>query len=396
MRILMLNNEFPPLGGGTGSVTRAILEGLSKVPGLEIDLITSAMGKIPERIRFARNIRIFRVPVKNKVIHHSSNRELITYAVGAFSLVRALHGARPYDFCFAWSGVPAGGVAFALHKVAGLRYLVRVGGPDIPGFERRYRVIYPVLKPIIRRIWHGAEIVIAKCEGEADMIRKVDSEVKVLLVPNGVDLDAFQPGSTVPEQGPLRIICVARLIERKGQNDLIVAVKRLTEEGVQVTLDLIGTGDAQASYEKLATALRVDDRVRFCGYIPREKIAAFYASAQVFVLPSYNEGMSVAALEAMSAGLPLVLTRTGGTSDLVEDGVNGWSFNWADVEGLTGHLRTLAMNRPLIRLFGAASRKRAARFSWDMAVKEYLAIFETLACLRTFPIAGISSSAIQY
>ena len=378
MRILMLNNEFPPLGGGTGTVNRALLQRFGQMPGLEIDLVTSALGRSREQEQFAERIRIFKVPVNNQNIHHSSNRELLTYAARGLQLALQLQGVRPYDFCFAWSAVPAGGVALALRRLAGLNYLVRVCGPDIPGFERRYQVIYPLLAPMIRSIWSGAAEVVAKCDGEAQMIKAVDASVEVALVANGVDLASFQPTAPAPDSGPLRLLCVARLIERKGQHHLIAAVKRLAEAGIDVRLDLVGTGDAEASNVALARELGIAHLVRFVGYVAREQIAAHYAAANVFVLPSYNEGMSVATLEAMAAGLPVVVTRTGGTAELVVEGVNGLTFDWADVDALTAHIRQLAQNRPLIRQMSAASRQRAEQFSWDAAAEQYLELFNRL------------------
>lgn len=378
MRILMLNNEFPPLGGGTGTVNRAILERLARMPGLEIDLVTSALGRRAEQERFAPRVRIFKTPVNNRNIHHSSNRELLTYAARALPLAWRLHRVAPYDLVFAWSAVPAGGVALALRRLTGLPYLVRVCGPDIPGFEQRYGPLYPILTPLIKAVWHAAERVVAKCEGEATMIRAVSPDLTVELIPNGVDIAAFPP-APLTDDGPLRVICVARLIERKGQAHLIEALRRLTAEGRDVRLELVGEGDARTMYEDLAQRLGVADRVTFTGYVPRERIAAHYAAAHVFVLPSYNEGMSVATLEAMAAGLPVIVTRTGGTAELVAEGVNGWSFAWADVEALTAHLRRLTTDRELVRRMGAASRRRAADFSWDTAAQRYLTLFREIA-----------------
>jgi phosphatidyl-myo-inositol dimannoside synthase len=375
MRILMLDNEFPPLGGGTGTVNRAIVQRLAQVPDLEIDLITSALGAQFEQEQFADRIVLFKVPVNNHNLHHSSNRELLTYAARALPLALRRQRARPYDFCWAWSAVPAGGVALALRRLGGLHYLVRVCGPDIPGFEQRYGPLYPILKSTIKAVWHGAEVVVAKCEGEADMIRRIDPRVNITLVPNGVDLAAFTPAS-IDDGGPLRVLCVARLIERKGQHHLIEAVKRLVDEGLAVTLDLIGTGDALAANLQQADRLGVAECVSFAGYVSREDIAAHYAAAHAFVLPSYNEGMSVATLEAMAAGLPVIVTRTGGTSELVEEGVNGLTFDWADVSTLTMHLQRLALDRSLARAMGAASRQRAAMFSWEAAAHTYLNLLQ--------------------
>jgi phosphatidylinositol alpha-1,6-mannosyltransferase len=378
MRVLMLNNEFPPLGGGTGTVNRAVLQRLACVPGLAVDLLTSALGRAYEAERFGELVRLLKVPVDNKNLHHSSNRELLTYAARALPEALKLHRARPYDLVFAWSAVPAGGVALALRRLAGLPYIVRVCGPDIPGFERRYGALYPVLTPAIKAIWRGADRLVAKCRGEADMIDAVLPGLPIELVPNGVELAAF-PAAPIADGGPLRVICVARLIERKGQHHLLAAVRRLVDQGVDVRVELVGEGDALDANRRMSRELGIADRVTFAGYVPREEIAARYAAAHAFVLPSYNEGMSVATLEAMAAGLPTVVTRTGGTAELVEDGVTGFVFAWADVDALAAHLRRLAADRDLARRMGAAARLRARGFTWDAAAERYLAMFDELA-----------------
>lgn len=389
MRILMLNNEFPPLGGGTGTVNRALLQRMGRVPDLTVDLITSARGRVAEVEQFAERVRIFKVPVNNRNIHHSSNRELLTYAARAVPSALRLHRARPYDLCIAWSAVPAGGVALLLRRIAGLPYVVRVCGPDIPGFEQRYRTAYTVLTPVIRAIWHGAERVVAKCGGEAAMIRAVDPGIAPVLVPNGVDIEAFAQAS-VADACALRVLSVARLIERKGQHHLIEATRRLADEGLDVRLELVGTGDAEPELRALATRLAVVDRVEFAGYVPRDAIANRYAAAHVFALASYNEGMSVATLEAMAAGLPLVVTRTGGMAELVAEGVNGLTFDWADVSALASSLRALAVDRALARRMGEASRRRASLFSWDAAAERYLELFQALGGHRRPALGGRS------
>jgi glycosyltransferase involved in cell wall biosynthesis len=172
---------------------------------------------------------------------------------------------------------------------------------------------------------------------------------------------------------------VARLIERKGQAVLLDAVERLARRGAEVVLELVGTGDALGAYRERARALAIGDRVCFTGYVPREKIAARYAAAHVFVLPSYNEGMSVATLEAMAAGLPIVTTKTGGTEELVEESVNGFVFEPGDVPALTSHLSRLAGDRGLARRMGKASRIRAEGFSWEAVAQKYLSLFAGVA-----------------
>jgi glycosyltransferase involved in cell wall biosynthesis len=146
-----------------------------------------------------------------------------------------------------------------------------------------------------------------------------------------------------------------------------------------IRLTLVGTGDAEDTLHRLATDLGVADAVTFTGFVPRGDMPAVYRQADIFVLPSQNEGMSIALLEAMASGLPVVVTDTGGTAELVEDGVNGLIFEWGDVDTLATHLRRLATHRSFARRMGTVSRVRAAGFSWDTVAERYQEIFVELA-----------------
>jgi len=378
MRILMLNNEFPPLGGGMGTVNQALFHQFVLHKDMEIDLITSALGGHREKEQFSERIWIYKVPVWNRNIHHSSNRELVFYAIQAFWVANYLNRKKDYDFCFAWSGLPAGAVALALYRLDKLPYVIRVSGPDIPGFERRYQRLYPLLMPVIRAVWRSARPLIAKCQHEAEMIHAIDPEVPVAILPNGADLQGFSPGKSLSVEGTLKVICVARLIERKGQQYLIQAAKQLLNEGIEVEIILVGTGDSMEDYRKLARDLNVLDRVRFEGYIPRDKIASCYQDAHVFALPSFNEGMSLAMLEAMASGLPLVVTRTGGNDCLAKDGLNGYTFTWGDVDQLACNLKKLSQDRLLLQQMGFESRRRVEKFSWQGIVRQYVDLFATV------------------
>jgi glycosyltransferase involved in cell wall biosynthesis len=367
----MLNNEYPPLGGGTGTVNQAILQRLARDARLEIDLITSAENEQGETIHLSPTVRIFKLPVRRHNIHHASNGELIRYFWRTLALALQLQKVHAYDVCWAWSAVPAGGVAYALRWMAGLRYIVRVCGPDIPGFEDRYRRLYWFLTPLIRAIWRSAAIVVAKCAGEAEMIRRVEPRLIIKLIPNGVDLERFIPVDH-HHDGALQILCVGRLIERKGQRFVIEAIHKLQQRGVPAELNLVGLGDAESEYRGLAERLGVTKVVNFLGYIPREDIPNIYAQSDVFVLASYNEGMSVATLEAMASGLPVIVSRTGGTQELVLEDLNGWSFNWGETDRLTSLLEQLALNPPLLSNMREQARSHAERFTWEAACGSYM------------------------
>lgn len=370
----MLNNEFPPLGGGTGTVNYELFKQFSKYPDLKIDLITSGNKQDKNTEQFSENIQIHKVLINSNNIHHASNYELIKYTLKASIKALKLYKKNKYDFSFAWSTVPAGFVSFLLKVIFGLAYYVRVGGPDIPGFEERYQKIYRIISPLIQLIWKKSNFLIVKCKTEFEMIKAINQKLNIQIIYNGVDTQKFYFVEK-PLNEPLKIICPARLIKRKGQDVLIKAIAHLKAKGIIFNIDFIGEGDEKENYIQLAEELGVTEQICFCAYIERTKIQEFYQKADIFVLPSYNEGMSNALLEAMACGLPVVVTDVGGTKELVDE-TNGFIFAKGNVEELVSILENIYNNKNVLSKKAFNSSKKAHNLSWSLIGEKYLVLFK--------------------
>lgn len=381
----MFDNEFPPLGGGTGVVNLHLFEELSAYRDVRVDLVTSSRTRDRcEYDRFSDRIGIYKVPVDNRNIHHATNAELIRYAFRGLRKGLALSRQTSYDLTFAFAGVPAGAMSRALLTLAGLPYVVSLQGPDVPGFEARYDRLYPVLAPVIRSVWRHAEAVIAISDVHCQLAKAFMPAQAIRVIHNGVDMRLFSPAQEGPDTGTVRIICAGRLIERKGQHHLLEAFARVRmSSGVPVRLVLAGTGDRETQLRSQADQLRVTDAVEFLGYVPRESMPALYATADLFVLPSQSEGMSMALLEAMASGLPVIVTDTGGSRELVTEGENGHIVAWGDVDGLTAVLGNLVARSEDRKRMGAASRKTAGNFSWPVIARQYLDLCEEVLRSRS-------------
>ena len=152
MRLLMLNNEYPPIGGGTATANYYVMQEMAK-RGVAVDLVTSTpMNSQFESYQIGPHARVFRVPINNQNPHYQTERELINYIYHAFGFIRTLYrGTGPkYDLCHAWSGLPAGALALLLQWKRNLPYIVGLRGSDVPGYDVRYKHLYPLLKPILR------------------------------------------------------------------------------------------------------------------------------------------------------------------------------------------------------------------------------------------------------
>ncbi len=383
MRILMFDNEFPPLGGGTGVVNFHLLEELAKSEDVSVDLITSSRSRHTyEKEQFSDRITVYKVPVNNQDIHHSSNAELLRYAARGLQFSLRLMKEKRYDLSFAFAGVPAGWISYLLNKIKGLPYLVSLQGTDVPGFERRYNYLYPFLKPILRRVWSRAGVVIALNEQMVELARQTLPEHRFPIVPNAVDTNLFhpKPGGT---NGAVNILCVGRLIERKGQEHLLRAFAELTKRVHDpVRLTLVGKGDSEDALRKLTASLQIEDAVTFAGFVARKDMPAVYHSADIFVLPSFSEGMSIGLLEAMASALPVVVTANGGTDQLVADGKNGFIIAWGDVQALTEALVKLVTAKELWSKMGAESRRIAEQLSWATYAERYLEYCRSLSTTK--------------
>lgn len=196
----------------------------------------------------------------------------------------------------------------------------------------------------------------------------------VFVVPPGRDVAA----EIGPPPGDLRrgrriaLLCVGNWVERKGILDLLRAFARL--EGEAATLHLVGRTDVEPAYARGVQALLmrddVRDRVVVHGPLPVGEVAAMYAAADAFVLPSHKEPYGTVYGEAMAFGLPVVGWRAGNLPYLAADDVEGLIVTPGDLGGLTAAMRRLAHDEPLRRRLGEAAALRAStRPTWDDVAK---------------------------
>lgn len=191
------------------------------------------------------------------------------------------------------------------------------------------------------------------------------------VIPNAVDPDVFRPAAPdprvldrLPGQPGFRVLCVGRLVEHKGLEQVVDAMQHLPPP---TQLIIVGGGERRAAIEARARASRASDRIAFVGRVPLGDLPEYYRAADVFVLPSVSrlEAFGIVALEAMGSGLPVVASDIPGVREVVTDGVEGYLANPLDARALAGRIDALLAD-PLKRArFGRNGRARVLReFTW--------------------------------
>lgn len=383
MKILFLNYEYPPLGGGAANATQYILREFSRMPDVEAHLVTSGMGEKYEKEHIGGKVWVHRLPIGKDPakIHSQSVRDLLVYSKAACSfssrLIReAKREGNPFEQTIAFFGIPCGALALWFRFRFGLPYLVSLRGSDVPGYSEKYDRLYLFLAPLVRLVWHRALAVVPNSRGLAELARKTAPKQKFDIIPNGVDTEEFRPDPEREHDGYFRILTVSRLTPRKGIRFLIRAMKSLKEGNEKLELWIAGDGEERPALEALAKECGVSDKVKFFGPVPHENLGRYYGLADVFCLPSLNEGMSNTVLEALAAGLPIVATVTGGTEELVTSGENGLFVAQQSPEDLAEKVGTLVADPALRERMGVASRKRAEEMSWKRVAERFLRIID--------------------
>jgi colanic acid/amylovoran biosynthesis glycosyltransferase len=192
----------------------------------------------------------------------------------------------------------------------------------------------------------------------------------------GVDPGIFFPVAAPPGPRPFDILCVGRLVPAKGQQVLIEAVGRLVGAGRAVRLRLIGEGPDRRRLEQQVALEGLHEVVRFEGGITQDRIRSFYQQADMFVLPSFAEGLPVVLMEAMAMELPCVSTWIAGIPELIRPGQDGLLVAPGDVEALTQAIARLMDDPALRSALGREGRDRVvAHYNLDRNVDGLAAIF---------------------
>lgn len=367
MNILAISHEFPPIGGG-GSNAALELTRRFTASGHTVTLITSNYKNMAscEQIN---GVNVNRVDSLRKRAEQCSFKEMLSFIFKAYPVAKKLCKNHKFDVCFIFFGIPSGPIGYLLKKRFKIPYVIRFGGGDIPGFQERFTKIYKLIGPAIKLIWKNADKRVANSEGLKELAYEFCDKYPFDIITNGVDTGSYVPGEK-KEDGPLRVLFVSRLIERKGLQYVIPQLKNL-----DVTLTVVGDGPYRQELVDTSLIYKVDHKINFVGQKNKDEIAQYYADADLFILPSAKEGMPNVVLEAMAAGLPIIMTPCQGSKELISDD-NGFVVS---KEQFGDCISTLDKDRQLLRTMGENSRRKAEeKFSWDSTAAAYMKMFEEL------------------
>lgn len=355
--------------------------------GFEVHIITPHNeGAVYEEIM--EGIHIYRFkwlsPKPFKALVHfkgfKDNLRLVTYIISLFFNLLWIMRKYNNDIIHAHSTVPAGLVGVIVAKIIRKPVFVTAHGMDINNFENN-----SIFKKLITFSLNNCNKAIAVSEDLAKkMISLGINQKNITVLRNAVDTNRFKPLKNKElrkyykiKDTEILIIFVGYLDTFKGIFELINAFYEVKNDNIK--LMIIGEGPKENELKKKVFQLDLEKCVIFTGKISPTNIHKYYQAADIFVLPSYSEGLPLSILEAMACGLPIVTTNVGGIPEVVKNSENGFIVPSKNKQLLAQKLEILAYNSDLRKKFGFKSTEIIIKkFSIEKKVEELVKLYKEL------------------
>lgn len=331
----------------------------------EIHVLTQHNTGIPyEEIMDGINVHRFRwlEPQKFRALVHFRGIKdyfrLFTYMTSLFfNLMRII---RKYDIniIHAHSTVPTGLVAILVAKLLGIPLFITVHGMDVNNY-----INHPLFKHLLSFTLGNCDNVIVVSNDLAEKVRNLGvDKKKIYILRNAVDTNRFKPIKSQMirkkydiDENFIILLFVGYLDTFKGVFELLEAFYEINKKCSDVILIIVGEGPKSAEIKEKIQKLSLDKFVILTGKISPLSIHEYYQSTDIFVLPSYTEGIPLSVLEAMACGLPIISSCVGGIPEVVNDGKNGFLVLPKNYRGLVEKLGILINNMDLRKEFSKKS-----------------------------------------
>jgi glycosyltransferase involved in cell wall biosynthesis len=371
MRILVLTHEYPPVGGGGGRVAQDICTGLVQ-QGHELTVLTAQCDGLPAE-ETLDNLRLVRIRSGRRQAFRADMRAMLGYVWSGFwQGWRMIRRWQP-DVMHVHFAVPAGVTAWALSVVMGVPYVLTAHLGDVPGgVPEKTGKWFRWIKPFTPPIWRRAAKVAAVSAFTRDLAL-AHYPVNIDVVPNGVDMEALDPGEIIVNDPP-QVVFAGRFMPQKNTLQIVEALASVAD--LPWTCVMIGDGPLRQEVEEAIVRHGLNERFTLPGWVTPEQVIDCYRKSDIFFMPSLSEGLPVVGVQSMAMGLALVLGAVGGNVELIEDGVNGYLRGSHDQEGYAAVLREMLGDPERLLEVRQASRRMAARFDLKTIVTAYEELFE--------------------
>lgn len=361
--------------GGMNVYVRQLAAALGDL-GTQVDIFTREHAGVANRIEaIGPNVRVIHIKAGEPEAHVGDLYAHLPEFLDRLNAFREEEGLE-YDVIHSHYWLSSW-VGRELSQVIGAPHVVTFHTLGLIKMQSRAGEVEPAERPQVEaEVMATANRIIAFSAHEKDaMVRLYGADAtKVSLVPCGVDLSVFRPldqesvRAHLGLNGEKILLYVGRIEPLKGL-ELLVETAALMDSGEKIRMMVVGAdanGDREMERVKqLAKERHLEDQIDFVGQVDHTELPLYYNAADVCVVPSYYESFGLVALESMACGTPVVATRVGGLSTIINHGSTGYLNSWRCPEAFANSVEMIIASEGLQQSMGEAARKRAEGLGWD-------------------------------
>jgi L-malate glycosyltransferase len=385
-RLCVVSALYHPDLGGLGRQAQLLSERLRK-GGVELFVIARKM-EVNDRASFSASVEVVRVPSlfpKHHILEEISLKNILVSVIFSLGcLVVLIRRRRSYNLVhFHGASIPLF-VTLPCLKWMGKKVVAKVAaanlGTEAGSLSGRYWVVGDLLSGLMKKV----DIFIAISEEiKTGLLQDGVPRERIRRIANFIDPSRFHPPEPGEKEvrkadlgyaGKLLVLFAGRLVPRKGVEFLLKAWQNLSSGFPDARLLLLGDGPLLSPLEKMASAFGISESARFLGRV--DNVDEYLRAADIFVLPSLQEGLSNSLLEAMASGTAVLATRIGGVTDVVEDNVDAILVGPGDAVDMAEGLRVLLGDESVRgRCSSSAAEKMNRLYSLESRVEKYVALY---------------------
>ncbi len=383
LKILIINYEHPPLGGGGGVCTQTVGNALV-AKGHTVHILTSGMKGLPKK-SIENGVMVFRVPVLGrKDLSTASNLSMFTFPLSSIPKGILLCWKYKYDIINTHFYAPSGPTGMVLSLMFRIPNVLYIHGADVYDPTRLNKT--PAgrgLLSALLRLSAKLQSKLAKkiaCQS-SDTKKNIEIYIKPKKDITIIPLPFAKPSHPESSKKSLGLdprkyylLSAGRVVKRKGYDYLLRAMTELPD---RIHALIMGDGPELTNLKNLASDLGINTRVHFLGFVQRDEDKyRYYAAADLYVLSSLHEGMGIVVQEAMEFGLPVVATNHGGQIDLIAHNINGILVPPQNPHALSEAILTIYRSRSLARAYGEKNLEMIQKYYSPAIANQYLSLFE--------------------